>query len=266
MLPAEQLFGCDRNGLLGRPFTELLEETGRDKLSHVMGELDRRGQPRRYLWIAGGLAARTDKGDPFLAEATLSTFEMQRQEFYTLILRNVNDRLEAERRIQSLEDQTAYLREEIKSLGQFEQILGSSPALLSVLKEVDQVCGTDATVLLLGETGTGKELFARAIHEGSSRRRESLITVNCAAIPTNLIESELFGHEKGSFTGATQRRDGRFRSRRRWDAVSRRDRRATAGVAGETSARTGVRASSSPWVAPAPARSTCDSLPPPTGI
>jgi PAS domain S-box-containing protein len=207
---AEQLFGCDRNKLVGRLFTELLEKGGRERLSQVIGELDQRQREERYLWIAGGLASCKNDGKPFLAEATLSRFEMRRQEFYTLILRNVDDRLEAERRIQSLEEQTAYLREEIKALRQFDRILGTSPALLSVLKEVEQVSGTDATVLILGETGTGKELFARAIHDGSARRRGPLITVNCAAIPANLIESELFGHEKGAFTGATQRRDGRF--------------------------------------------------------
>jgi PAS domain S-box-containing protein len=207
---AEQLFGCKRGEFIGRSFTELLSDAGREKLSRVRAELDRRSEGDRYLWIAGGLAARTDDGRGFPAEATLSSFEMRRQEFYTLIVRNVNDRLEAEQRIQCLEEQTAYLREEIKALRQFDRILGTSQALLSVLKEVDQVSGTDTTVLILGETGTGKELIARAIHDGSSRRRRSLINVNCAAIPANLIESELFGHEKGAFTGATQRRDGRF--------------------------------------------------------
>jgi PAS domain S-box-containing protein len=207
---AEQLFGCGRDTLVDRPITELLAEKGKEKLLRVMDELEGRRRGERYLWIAGGLAARKDNGESFHAEATLSTFEMGGQEFYTLILRNVNDRLEAERRIQRLEEQTAYLREEIDALRQFDRILGKSPVLLSVLKEVDQVSATDTAVLILGETGTGKELIARAIHEGSRRRRAPLINLNCAAIPTNLIESELFGHERGAFTGATQRRDGRF--------------------------------------------------------
>jgi PAS domain S-box-containing protein len=207
---AEQLFGCGRDTLLGRPITGLLSEKGKEKLSHVMDELEGRSREDRYLWIAGGLAACNDNGESFPAEATVSTFEMNGQEFYVLILRNVNDRLEAERRIQRLEEQTTYLREEIDALRQFDRILGTSPALLSVLKEVDQVSATDTTVLILGETGTGKELIARAIHEGSRRRRATLVNLNCAAIPANLIESELFGHERGAFTGATQRRDGRF--------------------------------------------------------
>jgi PAS domain S-box-containing protein len=207
---AEQLFGCGRDALLDRPITKLLSQKGKERLSGVMDDLEQRRPGERYLWIAGGLAACKDNGEPFHAEATMSTFQMGGQEFYTLILRNVNDRLEAERRIQRLEEQTTYLREEINTLRQFDRILGTSPALLSVLKEVDQVSVTDTTVLILGETGTGKELIARAIHEGSRRRRAPLINLNCAAIPANLIESELFGHERGAFTGATHRRDGRF--------------------------------------------------------
>jgi transcriptional regulator with GAF, ATPase, and Fis domain len=103
-----------------------------------------------------------------------------------------------------------YLREEIKSLFGADEIIGESEAWLRVLSDVNQVAGTDATALILGETGTGKELIARAIHYASQRRQKALIKVNCAAIPAPLIESELFGHETGAFTGATKKRDGRF--------------------------------------------------------
>src|SRR4029453_15576386 len=92
----------------------------------------------------------------------------------------------------------------------FDEIIGQSAALRQVLRDVEQVAVTDAAVLIQGETGTGKELFARAIHAASKRRDQPLVTVNCAAIPSTLIESEFFGHEKGAFTGATARRDGRF--------------------------------------------------------
>src|SRR5947209_3997943 len=92
----------------------------------------------------------------------------------------------------------------------FEEIVGSSEALRRVLAEVAKVAPTDSTVLILGETGTGKELIARAIHKRSSRSTRAFIRVNCAAIPASLIASELFGHEKGAFTGAVQRRLGRF--------------------------------------------------------
>src|SRR3989440_5494644 len=92
----------------------------------------------------------------------------------------------------------------------FEEIIGESPALKRMLKQVEIVAPTDSTVLLLGETGTGKELIARAIHNLSFRRERTLVKVNCAAIPTGLLESELFGHEKGAFTGAIAQRVGRF--------------------------------------------------------
>jgi len=102
------------------------------------------------------------------------------------------------------------LREDIDRSSMFEEIVGSSPALQRVLGQVAKVAKTDSTVLIQGETGTGKELIARAIHRRSSRATRAFIRVNCAAIPQSLIASELFGHEKGAFTGALQRRLGRF--------------------------------------------------------
>ncbi len=103
-----------------------------------------------------------------------------------------------------------YLREQALGPEGFEEIVGESPALRNVLFQAEQVAPTDTTVLLLGETGTGKELVAKAIHVKSARRNRTLITVNCAALPPTLIESELFGHEKGAFTGALSRKIGRF--------------------------------------------------------
>ncbi len=109
-----------------------------------------------------------------------------------------------------LEQQNSYLREEIKAAHNFEEIVGQSPALLAVLEQVERVAATDSSVLIHGETGTGKELIARAIHSRSRRRDKPLIKINCAALPTGLVESELFGHEKGAFTGALAKRLGRF--------------------------------------------------------
>ena len=123
---------------------------------------------------------------------------------------DVTDRVLAEQERNRLQQQNVYLQEEIKSEYNFEEIIGGSTALQSVLAKVGQVASTDSTVLILGETGTGKELVARAIHERSPRRDRLLVKVNCAAISSGLVESELFGHEKGAFTGATEKRTGRF--------------------------------------------------------
>jgi len=109
-----------------------------------------------------------------------------------------------------LEKENIYLREEIRTEHNFEEIVGNSPALLAVLRTVEQVAPTDSTVLIHGETGTGKELIARAIHSRSTRKDRALVSVNCSAISAGLVESELFGHLKGAFTGAIERRIGRF--------------------------------------------------------
>jgi PAS domain S-box-containing protein len=123
---------------------------------------------------------------------------------------DITDRVLMEQEKSRLETQNEYLREEIKQSHNFEEIVGKSPALNAVLDKVRLVATTDSTVLILGDTGTGKELIARAIHSASSRHDRPLINVNCAALPSGLIESELFGHEKGAFTGATEKRTGRF--------------------------------------------------------
>ena len=120
---------------------------------------------------------------------------------------DIDDRRRAEDRTKN---ENIALREDVDHSSMFEEIVGSSPSLWKVLKAVDKVAATDSTVLILGETGTGKELIARAIHKRSKRSTRAFIRVNCAAIPQALIASELFGHEKGAFTGAVERRVGRF--------------------------------------------------------
>ena len=127
----------------------------------------------------------------------------------TMII-DVTARVLAEQEQARLQQQNRYLQEEIQSEYNFEEIIGSSASLRAALASARQVAPTDATVLILGETGTGKELMARAVHAISRRRGKPLIKLNCAAIPTGLIESELFGHEKGAFTGALEKRIGRF--------------------------------------------------------
>jgi formate hydrogenlyase transcriptional activator len=120
---------------------------------------------------------------------------------------DIDDRKHAEERTRQ---ENFALREQIDQVFMFEEIVGSSPALKTVLSSIVKVAPTDSTVLITGETGTGKELIARAIHKGSQRAGQAFISVDCAAIPSSLIASELFGHEKGAFTGALQRRQGRF--------------------------------------------------------
>jgi PAS domain S-box-containing protein len=120
---------------------------------------------------------------------------------------DIEDRKQAEERMR---DENLALREQIDQAFMFEDIVGSSPALQTVLSSIVKVAPTNSTVLITGETGTGKELIARAIHKHSQRSGQAFISVNCASIPSSLIASELFGHEKGAFTGAVQRRQGRF--------------------------------------------------------
>ena len=117
------------------------------------------------------------------------------------VIKNLKEQLQAE---------NTYLQEKIKVVHNYEHIVGQSSALKRVLSKVEQVAGTDTTVLISGETGTGKELLAHAIHNLSRRKERALVTVNCAALPSTIIESELFGHEKGAFTGASASRTGRF--------------------------------------------------------
>jgi PAS domain S-box-containing protein len=120
---------------------------------------------------------------------------------------DIDDRKKTE---ESLRQENVALREEVDKSSMFEEIVGTSPALKRVLSRISKVAPSDSTVLVTGETGTGKELVARAIHRRSNRKSRAFVSVNCAAIPRDLIASELFGHEKGAFTGATQQRTGRF--------------------------------------------------------
>jgi PAS domain S-box-containing protein len=130
----------------------------------------------------------------------------QIKRFYAASI-DIDDRKKAQERLQQ---ENVALREEIDKTSMYEEIVGTSPALKSVLSRISKVAPSDSTVLITGETGTGKELVARAIHRRSDRASRTFVSVNCAAIPRDLIASELFGHEKGAFTGATQQRLGRF--------------------------------------------------------
>ena len=160
-------------------------------------------------------------GTTIPVEITTNHVQVDDEELFFAFVVDIRERRERERalaaamaEIEALKDQlqaeNLYLQEEIRSVSGFDEIVGTSDQLRAVLHQVEQVSATDATVLILGETGTGKELIARAIHDRSPRTGKPLVKVNCAALPSSLIESELFGHERGAFTGAVSRRVGRF--------------------------------------------------------
>lgn len=207
---ALKMFNCATRNIINKNFSTFLSEEGVKKLINAIDELEHKKAGEKYKWIAGGLEAKTLKDNPIQLETTISQLNNDGINFYTLILRNVNERIEAERKIKSLSKQAEYLKEEIKEQHNFDKIIGSSHSLRNVLDDVKKVAPTDSTVLICGETGTGKELIARLIHAQSDRSSKPLIKVNCAAIPSNLIESEFFGHKKGAFTGAVSKREGRF--------------------------------------------------------
>jgi formate hydrogenlyase transcriptional activator len=209
-----ELLKCTDQQLTGMPVgdTYLPEERGafRSRLEEL-----RTGTSLRFERTL----VRSD-GTPLPVEVSTSPV---RQGYFQTVVRDISDRKRSEaalarafKEIQTLKDQlqteNIALREEIDKGSMFEEIVGSSERIRQVLVQVSKVAPTDSTVLILGETGTGKELIARAIHKRSKRSQRAFIGVNCAAIPPSLIASELFGHEKGAFTGALQRRLGRFES------------------------------------------------------
>ncbi|HEY7119284.1 MAG TPA: sigma 54-interacting transcriptional regulator, partial [Tepidisphaeraceae bacterium] len=209
---AARVLRCPADALIGRAFTEFLTVPAAKALLAHADDLAAHADGGA-MWLPDALDARRGDGDRFVAEASLTRYTLKGRACHTVILRDVGERLEAQRTIRRLSEKARYLEDELRALhgeGADDPMLGDSPAIRHVRLDIAQVAATDASVLLLGETGTGKELIARAIHAASRRRDEPLIRVNCAAIPATLIESEFFGHEKGAFTGATQKRDGRF--------------------------------------------------------
>src|ERR1700685_3430531 len=156
----------------------------------------------------GALSLVSREKDRYSDEDAMFLQEVANQ--VALAIQNMQSYQEIDSLKARLEKENVYLREEVRAEHNFEEIVGNSPALLKALHSVDQVAPTDSTVLIYGETGTGKELVARAIHSRSARNGRALVNVNCSAISAGLVESELFGHMKGAFTGALERRIGRF--------------------------------------------------------
>jgi len=195
-LTKEELGSDTFRNVFHREDSERLRDQRADALSRgVPFEYERRVRHRdgQYRWfIVQYNPVQDERGEVIRWYATAT---------------DIDDRKRAEERTR---EENVALREQIDQVFMFEEIVGSSPALKSVLSGIVNVAPTDSTVLITGETGTGKELIARAIHKASQRAGQAFICVNCAAIPSSLIAAELFGHEKGAFTGALQRRQGRF--------------------------------------------------------
>jgi len=207
---AEDIFQCPREEALGASVERFLTDGLRQALEACVAKLDHSTEERPILRAPGGLLALDASGRAFSIDATISCAKTAGGILYTLDLHKYDGSGGAEQKIRELDLHNDYLKKEINATHNFDEIVGRSSALRAVLDQVNLVATTDSTVLLLGETGTGKELIARAIHLRSLRKNRPLIKVDCAALPAGLVDSRLFGHEKGAFTGAIKQRIGRF--------------------------------------------------------
>ncbi|HTF20060.1 MAG TPA: sigma 54-interacting transcriptional regulator, partial [Chryseolinea sp.] len=204
---AESQLQIDSSSMVGMPIATFLTDASKSKVLTAIEALMSTG--RRYGWLDGDLVLLPRAGDAFEAEGTLSRYELDSKVYYALVLRRKVDRSDGNK-VDDLIHQTEHLGEELEELQQACQLIGESQVMKRLLQNIYMVANTNATVLINGETGTGKELVAQHIHQSSHRRNKPMIAVNCGAIPANLIESEFFGHAKGAFTGATSERKGRF--------------------------------------------------------
>ncbi|HYL09562.1 MAG TPA: sigma 54-interacting transcriptional regulator [Candidatus Acidoferrales bacterium] len=205
----ELFFGYRRDELLGQPVEILVPE--RFRTAHPAHRHEYNAEPRVRAMGAGlELYGRRKDGSEFPVDIMLGPVETAEGRIVLTVIRDLTQKKEAEEALRRAEQEKRYLEQELNAEYGFEDIVGESPGLKTVVNQVRTVAATDATVLILGETGTGKDLFARAIHQLSSRRERTLVRLNCAAIPTGLLESELFGHEKGAFTGAISQKIGRL--------------------------------------------------------
>ena len=207
---AERMFHLRAGNVVGQNVAQLWPENMQARFAQQLTALREPGADDPYRWLPDDFMAQRREHEPFPIEGTLSGLTLDGQPFYTLIIRDVSERQRAAQTIHQLSLETSYLQEEIQSGHNIGAIVSSSPAMRDVLAQVARVAPTSTSVLLTGETGTGKELIARAVHAQSLRQDRPLVRVNCAALSPSLVESELFGHEKGAFTGAETARTGRF--------------------------------------------------------
>jgi PAS domain S-box-containing protein len=205
----ESMFGYQPGELLGQSVDCLVPE--RFRHAHP----DRRKEyvsSSRVRPMGAGLElfGRRKDGSEFPVDIMLGPVETSEGRVVLSVIRDLTEKREAEEALRRSDLQKHYLEEELNTESRFEEIVGESVALKRVLKHVETVAATDVTVLILGETGTGKEAIARAIHQLSPRSEHVMVRLNCSAIPSGLLESELFGHEKGAYTGAIGRKIGRL--------------------------------------------------------
>jgi PAS domain S-box-containing protein len=207
---AERILRCPASEALGTSVFRFATEEGIQAVQAAFERL--RNEPNALITSAEAqaLTAKRADGTIFYQDASLSRSELNGVPVYTVIFRDIDEYTSAAREFERLRRQADYLREEIREIHNFEEIVGRSRSLQKLFADLERVAETNASVLIFGETGTGKELIARAIHARSPRRERALVKVNCAALAPGLVESELFGHEKGAFTGAGERRIGRF--------------------------------------------------------
>jgi PAS domain S-box-containing protein len=205
----EKFFGYDRGELLGQRIETLVPE--RFRQNHPKHRADYGVQPRIRTMGAGlELYGRRKDGSEFPIDIMLGPMESATGRVVLSVIRDLSQKKAAEEALWRSEMEKRYLEEELVTEHAFEEIIGARMGLKRVLKQVETVAPMDATVLITGETGTGKELIARAIHELSLRHNRTFVRLNCSAIPSGLLESELFGHEKGAFTGAIAQKIGRL--------------------------------------------------------
>jgi formate hydrogenlyase transcriptional activator len=205
----EKFFGYRRPELLGQSVEILIPE--RFRTAHPTRRQEYAAHPRVRAMGAGlDLYGRRKDGSEFPVDIMLGPVDGPKGQVVLSVIRDLSEKREAEDALRRSQQERDYLEEELETSNQFDEIVGGSSGLKRALKQVGEVAGTDATVLILGETGTGKELIARAVHRLSPRRDHTFVKLNCSAIPSGLLESELFGHEKGSFTGAIAQKIGRL--------------------------------------------------------